>query len=234
MKERLAIFFKQLSIKILFALVSFLVALYVFTAITDEIFVDKEQAFDEAVFHFLADNLSPGLLEVTKFFTFFGKPHFLIPAYLLLIIYFFLRNKKNYAYEVLIMGASSTLLLFGLKKVFQRRRPHMPIFEHLPGYSFPSGHALLSFVFCSVLIYLIWSNRLAAVWKWTAAILLVVFSLIIGISRIILRVHYASDVLAGFCLGYVWVIFALWVQRRYLNRRKLQELHILKKETSNR
>lgn len=221
MKEKLVHILKQLSLRVFFAAFTFLIALYIFGLLTDEVIIEKENQFDYAVFHFLADDLTPGLIRVMRFFTFFGKPEFLIPAYIVLILYFLVKGKKQFAIETAIMGGSSTLLLFGLKSFFQRKRPYGPILKHLDGFSFPSGHALLMFVFCSVLIYLVWNSNLKKIWQWTFAILLFLFSLTVGISRIILRVHYASDVIAGFCLGYAWVIFGLWAQHRYMNHKKI-------------
>jgi membrane-associated phospholipid phosphatase len=224
MRGKLIHIFRQLSLRVLFVVVTFIIALYIFAQVTDEVFIDNQDEFDQIVFHFLADDLSPGLIRVARFFTFFGKPEFLIPAYILLVVYFLIKKKNQYAIEIAIMGGSSTILLFGLKALFQRRRPHLPVLEEIvSGFSYPSGHALLMFVFCSVLIYLAWNSRLRRPWKWSLAIFFLLFSLVVGISRIVLRVHYASDVIAGFCLGYAWVIFALWVQRNYMNNRKLKE-----------
>ncbi|MER3470732.1 MAG: hypothetical protein C4330_05215 [Chitinophagaceae bacterium] len=50
--------------------------------------------------------------------------------------------------------------------------------------------------------------------------LLLFFSISIGISRIVLRYHYASDVLAGFALGYAWVLFSLWLLNKILKAQK--------------
>jgi undecaprenyl-diphosphatase len=221
MREKLAHILKQVSLRVLFAGLTFLMALYIFALVTDEVIFEKEEKFDHAVFHFLRDDLTPGLISVMRFFTFFGKPDFLIPAYVMLIIYFAVRRKKQYAIETGIMGGSSTLLLFGLKALFQRNRPEMPILKEITGFSFPSGHALLTFVFCSMLIYFVWNSHVYRTWKWAIAVFLLLFSLVVGISRIVLRVHYASDVIAGLCLGYAWVIIGLWVQRNYLNHKKL-------------
>lgn len=223
MKERLSKLLQLISLKVLFSVVSFLVVLYIFAAVAHEIFLEREDELDQNVFQFLDSYATHEIIHVMRFFTFFGKPEFLIPAYVLMIILFLVLKKRNYAIEIGIIGTTSTALLFGLKKFFQRDRPDIPIFDHLPGYSFPSGHALLSFVFVSALIYLLWRSEMSNAWKWTLSIFLILFSFMVGISRIFLRVHYATDVIAGFCLGYAWVILSLWVQRRFINKRKLQQ-----------
>ncbi|MEI6946298.1 phosphatase PAP2 family protein [Paraflavisolibacter sp. H34] len=202
------------TFKLLVSVASLLAALYIFAAFAHEVFLEKEDELDVHVLRWLKDRFSDGTFNLMRFFTFFGKPHFLVPAYMTLIGLYLARGKKAIALEIAITAVSSTLLLFGLKQVFRRDRPHLPIFEHLPGYSFPSGHALMSFVFCSLLIVLIWRDHWKDGWKWTLTIFLILFSLVIGISRIILQVHYASDVICGFCLGYVWVFLSFWLLRK--------------------
>jgi undecaprenyl-diphosphatase len=219
MEQRTQDIVRIVSLRVLFALISFLVALYLFALLTEEIFSDGDHGIDQQVFSFLSQYSTDGLIQVMRVITFFGKHQFLIPAYLLLIGGFLLLGKKKYAIETAVMGTSSTALLFGLKHIFERQRPDLPFVQHLSGYSYPSGHALISFVFCSVLVYLVWNSRVKPGVKWTLAALLIIFSLAIGISRIVLRAHYFTDVLAGFCLGYIWVMFGLWLQRRFLKIR---------------
>jgi undecaprenyl-diphosphatase len=102
--------------------------------------------------------------------------------------------------------AGSAVLNHLLKVLFARPRPH---FEHPllveTSYSFPSGHAMESFVVYGMLAYFAvlalrsWESRVAAVF---GAALLVV---LIGFSRMYLGVHYLSDVLAGYAAGGVWL-----------------------------
>ena len=47
--------------------------------------------------------------------------------------------------------------------------------------------------------------------KWTSISLLIVLIMIIGMSRVYLRVHYATDVIAGYCIGFLWLVFTVWM-----------------------
>jgi len=99
-------------------------------------------------------------------------------------------------------------MMFGLKQFFHRHRPQLPIIKGISGYSFPSGHSLSSFVFCAILIYLLWKGAMHISTKIALTILLVLCPLLIGLSRIILNVHFATDVIGGFCLAAIWVILS--------------------------
>ena len=153
--------------------------------------------------------------------SFFGSHYFLIPAYVLIVTFLFLKHKNSDAINIIVIVLSSTALLFGLKAIYRRHRPELPLLREFHNYSFPSGHALSSFIFCSILIYLIWKSDLRSVLKYLLAGLLVIFAISIGISRIVLRYHFASDVLAGFALGFAWVIFSFWILKKLSKRSRL-------------
>lgn len=103
-----------------------------------------------------------------------------------------------------------------LKAFFQRARPGAPALVFAKGYSFPSGHAMISFAFYGLLGYLLWQYsrrgqqlacRVGAVVAWILAVT-------IGISRIYLGVHFPSDVIAGFAAGGTWLagcVMALFI-----------------------
>lgn len=97
-----------------------------------------------------------------------------------------------------------------LKNFFLRPRPDFPnAYYHESGYSFPSGHAMLSVLFYGMTAYLIASQSLS--WKmqvrlWITAITL---SLLIGFSRIFLGVHFLTDVLGGWAAGTVWLVVCM-------------------------
>lgn len=223
MKKFLKGFIGEIELKALLVSVMFVICLFVFGYLAHEIVGENETAFDERAFHFFSGFSSPGFITASRIFTFFGASYFSISAYIILLIILFFSGRTTDGINITILAASSTLLMFLLKNVFHRKRPDLPLIRTLNNFSFPSGHALGSFIFCSVIIYLIWKGKLPNAWKWVFSVLLILFSICIGISRIVLRYHYASDVIAGFCLALAWVIFSLWIERRLTSRKvKLQ------------
>lgn len=132
----------------------FLSSLFVFTYIADENVLEKETKFDENVKTYVAAHLTPILVKLMEVVTFFGSMQFLLPAYILMIIYFLLKRNRVSAINIAIIALSSTGAVYLLKQVFKRHRPGLPLIQNAAGYSFPSGHSISSFVFCSILVYI--------------------------------------------------------------------------------
>jgi len=102
--------------------------------------------------------------------------------------------------------------MMGLKLLFNRHRPLIPLLEPAKGLSFPSGHAFMSVCFYGLLMIIIWrEERPHPVLKWVLLLLVVTWVLCIGFSRIYLRVHYFTDVLAGFCIGSTWLFLSSYL-----------------------
>jgi undecaprenyl-diphosphatase len=203
---------KEIPVKVLVAVTLFLFAVFFFAYLAKVVVIGKQDLFDTNVFNFLSSYTTPFVIEVMKVITFFGSATFLLPAYILLVLWLWFKKKqRRLALDVTLVGLSSDLLKLALKNGFHRHRPDLPLLESLKSYSFPSGHALSSFIFASILIYVLWKEDAKPVWKWILSILLILFSIAIGISRVVLRYHYASDVIAGFCIGFSWVLLTLWL-----------------------
>ena len=211
MKAEIEKLIKQISFRVLVIMGLFLMALFIFAFLADEAVYEHEDSFDKSVINFLSTHLTDGLIQVMKDFTFFGSSYFLFPAYIIMIVYFIIKKMPRRAIDISIIVISSTGMMFLLKQVFHRKRPELPIIKGITDYSFPSGHALSSFIFCSILAYLIWHGKLRPLLKYLLTTLLFFFTVTIGISRIILNVHYTTDVIAGFCLGVMWVILSFWI-----------------------
>jgi len=213
-----------LSVEIIILLSVFSVALFAFISIAKMIFKEKKEAFDQHAFSFLASRVSDINTNVMQVFTFLGTHTFLIPANLILVAYFlFIKRHRWYSIKVPVVALSSLLLMFILKTIFHRDRPLTPLLEAARGYSFPSGHATMSITFYGLMIFLVWQTQKSSLVKWTLTVLLVLLINFIGVSRVYLRVHYASDVLAGFCVGLMWLLLSLWILNKIetFSRRKV-------------
>ncbi len=215
---------KEVSPRVWFSLLLFIISLLVFVYIADEDVIEKNYQFDAAVIALVKAYTSPLLVKVMLVVTFFGSTKFLLPAYILLIIFLIWKHKKVIALEISIIAISSTLVMFLLKDYFKRHRPYSTLADTLNSYSFPSGHSVSSFIFASILAYLLWQTNISSFKKYSISLLLLLYTLTIGLSRIILMVHFATDVIAGYCFAIVWLLFSFWaikIVSKYIHSRQL-------------
>ena len=115
------------------------------------------------------------------------------------------------------------ILLVVLKNVVQRPRPNEFRLITETGYSFPSGHSMVSMAFYGFLIYLIYKLVKNSKIKWTLIISLSIIICTIGISRIYLGVHYASDVLAGFTISISYLVIYTSIIKRFIGESRKNE-----------
>lgn len=204
-----------LSLELVITMSFFIVALLAFLWLVRRVFVLEKTRFDERAFEALGGYVNPVNNDVMHFFTFLGTHYFLIPANLVLIAWFlFVRKHRWYSIKVPAISISSVLLMLFLKEIFRRDRPLIPLLEEARGFSFPSGHAFMSTTFYGLLAYIAWRDIKNRTLRTALVIGLVLLILIIGLSRIYLRVHYTSDVLAGLSLGIVWLITSITIIQR--------------------
>ena len=204
-----------LSVEMALILAMFIVALLALAYLIRKVIVEQSTGFDQQVFKFLQNYVSERNNKIMLFFTFLGTHTFLIPANLVLVAYsLFIKKHKWYSIKIPAIALSSLGLMFGLKYLFARPRPDIPLIYNAKGLSFPSGHALFSVTFYGLLVYIIFKTIEQRGLKWTLIVLLLILMLIIGFSRVYLRVHYTTDVMAGFCVGFIWLVFAVWLLNR--------------------
>jgi undecaprenyl-diphosphatase len=172
----------------------------------------KYKPIDVDIFERLSPFVTPSTNRIMLFMTLLGKHQFLIPANLLIIFYFLFITPQNwFSIRVAVIALSSLGLMFLLKYIFRRKRPLSPLLKAARGLSFPSGHAIMAVSFYGILIFIA-LHTIGNQWlKFGIAGFLVVLILLIGFSRVYLRVHYASDVLAGFIIGILWLFISLTV-----------------------
>lgn len=171
------------------------------------------QSFDSKIYDAVAGQISPVTTCVMKLFTFLGSELALTSlAALILLIGVFWKKGKHFKCCLFIglnLGGGALLSLI-IKNIVRRPRPNIMQLIEITGYSFPSGHSMNSLIFYGFLIYL--SLRYIKRWpKYCISFILTLLILFIGISRIYLGVHYASDVLGGFILGAFWLAASIRV-----------------------
>ena len=150
---------------------------------------------------------------IAKFITNFGGPIFL--STICIILFIIIKNKKI-GLSIIMNIAIIAILNQVLKRILQRPRPtEFRIIEET-GYSFPSGHSMVSMAFYGYLIYLIYKYIKNKYVKCIAIVLLSILICSIGISRIYLGVHYTSDVLGGFLISVSYLIIYIMFTNKLL------------------
>ena len=153
---------------------------------------------------------------IAKFITNFGGAIFLIILTVVLVI--LIKNKKI-GLSIFSNLVIITVLNQLLKRVLQRPRPTEYRIIEETGYSFPSGHSMVSMAFYGYLIYLIYKYVKNKYIKWISIVLLSLLICSIGISRIFLGVHYTSDVLGGFFISISYLIIYVSAVNKFLIER---------------
>ena len=138
---------------------------------------------------------------------------FLIVLTIILII--FIKDKKI-KLAIPINLIIIVILNLILKNIVQRPRPTEFRLIEEKGYSFPSGHSMISMAFYGLLIYLIYRYVKNRKLKYTFITLLSILIFLIGVSRVYLGVYYASDVIAGFCISLSYLMIYTNILKRWV------------------
>ncbi len=162
---------------------------------------------DRAVNTWMAQHVPPGAFRFLHGVTHFGDHDTLLWASVALGAVLLLRRYVwLFGAFILAMGGGQLFNVL-LKGYFARVRPINTL--HAGGYSFPSGHSSGAMLLYGFLVFLLWTTKASRLLKWAGTVLLGLLILLVGLSRIVLSVHWMSDVLGGFVLGLTWLTFSL-------------------------
>jgi undecaprenyl-diphosphatase len=213
------------SIALLTALVAVL-GTWAFIEIADEVVEGQTQKFDERIIIGLRRADSPSepigpawLKQAALDITALGGAIVLALTIAAVLGYLLMERRRHAMWLVLIASGGGALLSYVLKESFGRQRPSVvPHLAMVASPSFPSGHAMLSavvYLTLGTLLMRVVPKRREKVYFLGVAMVL---TLLIGLSRIYLGVHYPTDVLAGWSAGLVWALLC-WLVALYLQRR---------------
>ncbi|MBE0581202.1 phosphatase PAP2 family protein [Devosia sp.] len=196
-----------------------------FLQIADEMIEGEMEAFDRSILLMFRDPANPDLVigppwmhEMVRDITALGSFSLLGLIVLAVCAYLYLARMRSAALFVLVSVLGGTLLSTILKMGYNRPRPDLTTMSEQFTASFPSGHAMLSavtFLTLGALLARFAPTRRLQVLSLGGALLL---TLLVGLSRLYMGVHYPSDILAGWCLGSAWALLcssvAIVLQRR--------------------
>jgi undecaprenyl-diphosphatase len=171
-------------------------------------------SLDRAVYEALYAGRPPVLLTIARVFTALGEPTLLIVAGALIALWLWHAGRGRVGLALVLVTATGRILSEAQKYWIARVRPDLePHLVVVKTSSFPSGHASSSMIF-----YLSLALALAAHsrWRFTAVSGAILLAVLIGISRVMLGVHWPSDVIGGWAFGLLWVLLTLRPAERLL------------------
>ena len=190
--------------------------LMLFSIICYQILNYDSLVIDTNAYSFIADNImNDSLTPILKVITELGGVAFTVVAGVLIFIFC-----KKIRWFVTFDLVGVTLINQLLKHIVRRPRPNILRLVEESGYSFPSGHSMVSMAFYGIIIYLVYKNVSNKYLKWLLITLLSLLILAIGFSRIYVGVHYFTDVVGGFLLGLAYLVIYVNI---YNNKVKLNE-----------
>ena len=179
-------------------------------------FVGGTGAFDRSIYEELYAGRRPTLLAIARMVTALGEPTVLIVAGFAAAAWLWWRRRGRLALALLLVILVGRGLAEAQKYSIARVRPAIePHLVVVKTSSFPSGHASSSMIFYLTLALALTRNRR---WHGLAVACAVLLSLLIGVSRVMLGVHWPSDVVGGWSFGMLWVLLTLAPTERLFSR----------------
>ena len=165
---------------------------------------------DNNVYNFISKNImNDTLSSILKCVTHLGGVAFIV---LLGVLCFMFCKKNRWFITFDLVGC--TVINQTIKHIVRRPRPNVLRLVSESGYSFPSGHSMISVAFYGLVIYFVYKNINNKYLKWALITLLSLLILTIGFSRIYVGVHYFTDVVGGFFLALAYLIVYIYIYNK--------------------
>lgn len=183
------------------------IAVFILFSIIGSLYNNEIISIDVFMHDLVVNNLrSDGLTFIMLFITNFCNPIILI---LLSLVILLICKDKKMGLIIIINLLVSILLNIIFKWIIQRDRPLEDFLITESGYSFPSGHSMVSMAYYGLIIYFIYKKIKDKRVRNVLMILIGLLILAIGFSRIYLGVHFASDVIGGFLISIIYLVCAI-------------------------
>ncbi len=193
----------------------FVCALILFTAIWLAMLLGGNGPVDRAIYEALYVGHSPILVATARIFTALGEPTVLIAASFAIALWLWFRGHRHLPFVFIAITMFGRAVSELQKYWIARARPDLE--THLvvvKTSSFPRGHANSSMIFYLTLAIVLTAGSR---WQRPAVAGAIALSLLVGISRVMLGVHWPSDVVGGWAFGMLWVLLTLRLSERLLH-----------------
>lgn len=179
------------------------ISVVVFLALLLEVRADDILRLDATAYSFFVLRLRrPWLTNIMEGFSYLSSP--IVIAGMFLMVVAFAPGRRPGMCAALNL-VCVVLINQVLKYIVQRPRPDGFRLISEVGYSFPSGHSMVSMAFYGLCAWMVWTYERDRIIRWLSCLSFGVIIVAVGMSRVYLGVHYASDVLAGFCISLAWL-----------------------------
>ena len=179
------------------------ILLLIFLSLSILVITKNDIYLDKFIYDFVSKYIN---ISVTPFIILVTQLASAIFVILITLLSFLVLKNKKCGMYISLNLILITLFQLILKNIFTRNRPIDINLIEENGYSFPSGHSLTSMAFYGLIIYLIYVSNVRKKYKIIFVAFFSFLILLIGISRIYLGVHYATDVLGGFTFSLMYLI----------------------------
>jgi len=188
------------------ALLVTVAALAGFFTLVNALFAERAlDPFDTAAQTLVAGHRTPGRTNAALALAWLGGNDMTTVFILVVSAGLLLYRRGWLVFRLVAASGLGGIVVVTLKWIWGRARPFEPIVPS-DGYSFPSGHAFAATVFYGMMVYIVWASTKHVGWRALAVVLGGIMALLIGLCRVYLNVHYATDVVGGWLAGLVWLI----------------------------
>lgn len=194
------------------------IAVILFLVFTNLVFKNSLSYFDSRLIELVYNSRTPELTRFSFFITAFGSSLFFFTASIVVAAFLYFKNKIDSLIFIVIIFSAVIINIF-LKSFYSRPRPGLDSLIIENSYSYPSFHAMSSFVLYSAIAFIIYKSTKNRNFSIIISILFGLLILLIGLSRIYLGVHYPSDVIAGYLGGFIWILVLIIFQRTIIFER---------------
>ncbi len=214
----LLVYFLEISLGLGLIAISF----WSFLNLRDRVFANELVNFDTSLSLWLYSLRSPILTTLMSLISFFGQEVAITLAVAVVVVFLIKRHQREAVLFTLTLAAEGIFNAV-LKNWIERPRPTFAAVTVINEYSFPSGHSSNAFVFYALAAYFAYHFTGKKKLSFAIAIISALIIILVGVSRVYLGVHYPTDVLAGYLVGFWWFLTMIVLEKTFVFFRLFRE-----------